>query len=286
MKLCPTCQSTYTDDSMRFCLEDGAPLQPVSVTSAINPTASSGAATAGGQRAQEPPATEIFDPRSAPTAQMPGGSNSTASGQPRPTDLISQNFGVPGTQSASTVERPNSVRTIALTVLGTVLLICLGGLGAWLLFGGNESGRRLRRDRATERAINSQEVLSNSSSQTTNASASPTASPKSVSDNQAATQTQNVANSNAASKETETPKGKWLVLLGSYTKAETGKANERLKLVRSAGYDARIVETDDYPNLRAGLLAVVMGPFTRREAHEVVSRVRNKVPDAFAKSGW
>ncbi|HEY0006796.1 MAG TPA: TonB family protein [Pyrinomonadaceae bacterium] len=26
MKLCPTCQRTYTDDSMKFCLEDGTPL--------------------------------------------------------------------------------------------------------------------------------------------------------------------------------------------------------------------------------------------------------------------
>ncbi|HYG82230.1 MAG TPA: hypothetical protein VD861_17650, partial [Pyrinomonadaceae bacterium] len=26
MKLCPTCQRTYADDALRFCLEDGTPL--------------------------------------------------------------------------------------------------------------------------------------------------------------------------------------------------------------------------------------------------------------------
>ncbi|HEV7843834.1 MAG TPA: hypothetical protein VGO69_09055, partial [Pyrinomonadaceae bacterium] len=29
MKRCPTCNKTYSDDSMSFCLEDGAPLLTV-----------------------------------------------------------------------------------------------------------------------------------------------------------------------------------------------------------------------------------------------------------------
>lgn len=32
MKRCPTCQSTYTDDSLVYCLQDGAHLQPVSTS--------------------------------------------------------------------------------------------------------------------------------------------------------------------------------------------------------------------------------------------------------------
>ena len=36
MKRCPTCQSTYTDDSLTFCLTDGAALVGVA---AFNPQA-------------------------------------------------------------------------------------------------------------------------------------------------------------------------------------------------------------------------------------------------------
>jgi hypothetical protein len=29
LKICPTCQSTYTDESLKYCLSDGALLEPV-----------------------------------------------------------------------------------------------------------------------------------------------------------------------------------------------------------------------------------------------------------------
>ncbi|MGI8556047.1 MAG: hypothetical protein ACR2LT_06800, partial [Pyrinomonadaceae bacterium] len=29
MKICPHCQTSYTDDSLQFCLQDGAPLAPI-----------------------------------------------------------------------------------------------------------------------------------------------------------------------------------------------------------------------------------------------------------------
>lgn len=33
MKICPHCQTTYTDDSLQFCLQDGSPLAPVNTQS-------------------------------------------------------------------------------------------------------------------------------------------------------------------------------------------------------------------------------------------------------------
>lgn len=38
MKICPQCQTTYTDDSLQFCLQDGTPLNSVTSTSQM-PTA-------------------------------------------------------------------------------------------------------------------------------------------------------------------------------------------------------------------------------------------------------
>lgn len=40
MKYCPQCQTTYTDDTLRFCLQDGTPLADVSETSSRLPTVS------------------------------------------------------------------------------------------------------------------------------------------------------------------------------------------------------------------------------------------------------
>ena len=59
MKRCPTCQSTYTDDSLRFCLQDGAQLVSVSD--------------------EEPPPTEIMDVRVAPTVRTSA---------PDPTEIV------------------------------------------------------------------------------------------------------------------------------------------------------------------------------------------------------
>ncbi len=38
MKHCPNCQTTYTDNTLRFCLKDGTPLSDVSDTSVAMPT--------------------------------------------------------------------------------------------------------------------------------------------------------------------------------------------------------------------------------------------------------
>ncbi len=77
----------------------------------------------------------------------------------------------------------------------------------------------------------------------------------------------------------------WFVILRTFSKSENVKANQRLGLIRKSGIDARIVNTNDYPNLRGGLLAVVMGPYSFAVAQNILSTVRPAVPGAYIKSG-
>jgi len=60
MKRCPKCNRTYRDDTLRFCLEDGARLAEASDS---NPTV---------VRDADPPPTEIMYQRSAPTLKASG----------------------------------------------------------------------------------------------------------------------------------------------------------------------------------------------------------------------
>lgn len=119
MKRCPTCQRRYADDTLNFCLEDGAPL------AVVNPSVDETLTLDAG----EPPPTEILDPALAPTLarQKPA---PTARHEARATrrDEV-PNF------AAATAARParSTTSVVAVTVAATILLLGLGGLGAWLL---------------------------------------------------------------------------------------------------------------------------------------------------------
>jgi hypothetical protein len=84
----------------------------------------------------------------------------------------------------------------------------------------------------------------------------------------------------------QTSGGTWFVVLGSYTKYETEKANQRLQYVQSLGYSATIVDTNNYPGFRGGLYSVVVGPYSKSEAKSQLSRMKSSVSDAYIKSGW
>src|ERR1044071_7721822 len=55
MKRCPTCNRTYTDTSLNFCLEDGTPL-------ATDPDLNATIRYPGSRDTAEPPPTEIYHP--------------------------------------------------------------------------------------------------------------------------------------------------------------------------------------------------------------------------------
>ena len=78
----------------------------------------------------------------------------------------------------------------------------------------------------------------------------------------------------------------WLIILNTFSKAERSKANQRMRLFRNLGYDAHLVDTDYYPNLKKGFLAVAMGPHSKSAAEGILNKVRSLAPGSYIKSGW
>ncbi|HKC63040.1 MAG TPA: nuclear transport factor 2 family protein [Pyrinomonadaceae bacterium] len=149
MKRCPTCQRTYADDTLRFCLEDGTPLVSDSALSSDATLLLDSAST-------EPPPTEILPLDSAPTVRAYDMDATerrrqpapTAKQQARPTINEFQNV------AATTTQKPRSTASVvAITIVATILLLGLGGLGAWLI---------LKDKNSSASGVNSNIVVSNS----------------------------------------------------------------------------------------------------------------------------
>ena len=131
MKRCPTCQRAYADPTLRYCLEDGTALinEP---SSASDQTLSMDAATGSA----DPPPTEILDFGPLPTVRayddeatvQRNKAAATARQQGRATINDYQNVAD---------ERPPVARkttsVVAITAIATILVLAVGGLGAWLL---------------------------------------------------------------------------------------------------------------------------------------------------------
>ena len=73
MKLCPQCNRTYRDDTLRFCLEDGTALAAVGRSPSDEPTRPSGPGT----RDSDPPPTEVMDATGSPTLKVSGPTQSS-----------------------------------------------------------------------------------------------------------------------------------------------------------------------------------------------------------------
>ena len=125
MKRCPTCRSTYTDNSLRFCLQDGAPLVGVS----DEPPSFDPALTLredGPERlSHDPPPTEILDARAMPTMRMPS---------PAPTeDIRSRATDRPGQNISPAQKSSHPAMTIAVICVAALLLLSAGlGLMLWM----------------------------------------------------------------------------------------------------------------------------------------------------------
>lgn len=130
MKRCPTCRRTYADDTLRFCLEDGTPL---SADAPLNSDETLLLDSASSRT--EPPPTEILDFGVAPTLRsldedataQPRKVAPTARQQVRPTINESQNPVAPAPAPR------NTTSVVAVTAVATILVLAVGGLGAWLL---------------------------------------------------------------------------------------------------------------------------------------------------------
>lgn len=79
---------------------------------------------------------------------------------------------------------------------------------------------------------------------------------------------------------------RWMIILKTFSKGERPRAMQRMSLLRIQGYDTRVVDTDSYPNLRPGFVALTMGPYSKPEAAEVLAKLRSIAPESYMKSGW
>jgi len=121
MKSCPTCRRIYADDTLRFCLEDGAPLDTEVRPGSERTLALPEARETGGPAA---PTKLLDDPALAPT--LPAREKSSAT--------------IPRVEPPRAAKR-STASVVALTVAATVLLLGLGGVVAWQLMKDDGTGR-------------------------------------------------------------------------------------------------------------------------------------------------
>jgi hypothetical protein len=96
-----------------------------------------------------------------------------------------------------------------------------------------------------------------------------------------------LANANAAAgKRVSNPTGRWLIILQTFSRHERSRANQRMNLLRRQGYDADVISTNSYSNLKPGLLVLAMGPFSKRAAEQRLSGLRSIAPQSYIKAGW
>jgi SnoaL-like domain len=132
MKRCPTCQRIYTDDTLRFCLEDGAALLTESASTDQTLLLDSSQASA------EPPPTEILDYAVPPTVLAPNKEATLRRQKPAPTVRQQgrptvKEFAHGVAPVGSSPKQRSTTSVVAVTVIATVLLLGIGGLGAWLI---------------------------------------------------------------------------------------------------------------------------------------------------------
>lgn len=158
MKRCPTCNRTYTDDTLRFCLQDGSPLVSEGQNFVTDPEA-----TLVGERSEGPPPTEILDQRSAQTIAIPPPSQ-TSPPQSRPP--ITQGGG--GHQTSAPKQR-NTAMVVVVSVVGTVLLLSLGALAIFVYLKNRDEAERARTaNMAENRNANNANALNSNNTQNNN----------------------------------------------------------------------------------------------------------------------
>ncbi|HEX8891335.1 MAG TPA: hypothetical protein VF779_19460 [Pyrinomonadaceae bacterium] len=132
MKRCPTCQRIYTDDTLRFCLEDGGALLTESASTDQTLLLDSSQASA------ELPPTEILDYAVPPTVLAPDKEATLRRQKPAPTVRQQgrptvKEFAHEVAPVGSSPKQRSTTSVVAVTVIATVLLLGIGGLGAWLI---------------------------------------------------------------------------------------------------------------------------------------------------------
>jgi ketosteroid isomerase-like protein len=133
MKRCPTCQRGYADETLSFCLEDGALLLgDVDGAATISDPNATIPASPSFHRSNSP--TEVLGSGSVESETKPR-SQPTIAQEPRVTER--EMYGEARTAPPATAH--NTTLVVGLTIIATLILIALGGVGAWFLFKGDKS---------------------------------------------------------------------------------------------------------------------------------------------------
>ncbi|MGA9998422.1 MAG: SPOR domain-containing protein [Pyrinomonadaceae bacterium] len=229
MKGCPTCNRTYADETLTYCLADGSLLSAP----------------------YDPEATQRIPP-------------------PRITNAKTEVLPSP----RSEVVRPDRNPLPTYIIIALLALIVGGGIVALLRSGGKDTST-------------TNPPASNSSNVSTISSTSPIITPKRESETEAKPTPTDSRSTSPPTRQLPQPSaGTWFVILGSFPKNDYEQANQRLQSVRGAGYDASIIDTNNYPGLRGGLWVVVMGPYSQSYAKSLVVQMKSVRSDAYIKSGW
>jgi len=162
MKVCPQCRTEYTDDALKYCLQDGTPLfdAPVQITS---PDFTTESETVISPKRVEP---IRFDPPSSyQSSQANWETNQPVVVEREP-------------------KKSNTPMIVALTILGTILVLGLGGAGAWLYFNNkktiavvNNNNSAAPNRPVNTNAANNQNSNANSNANANLATPTPTPSP-------------------------------------------------------------------------------------------------------------
>jgi hypothetical protein len=171
MKQCPNCRTNYTDDALQFCLQDGTPLAEIPSQDAPTAAFNTESVTVVSPKQVEPIRFDL--PSSYQTNQS--NSSSTNSWQ-QPSQPVVQPVVV-----QAPAKKSKTAAIVLLTALGTLLLLGLGGIGAWFYLKNNKAlvaanvNNNAPANRQTNNAVNSATANNQSlNSNLANASPSPT----------------------------------------------------------------------------------------------------------------
>src|SRR5690349_12473206 len=168
MKRCPTCDRTYTDPSLNFCLEDGTPLVPDAP--GVDPNATIRYPSA--RDTAEPPPTEIYRPERQVTAPIP---QRTAPPPPPPPPLPQQQQWTPGpTAALPQRKKSNAIWWIlggltAVVVIGIGLVVMVIALASLSTNSNNSNATNVRNDNRNANVTTNTNTNANTNVANTNA---------------------------------------------------------------------------------------------------------------------
>ncbi|CAN5727750.1 hypothetical protein BH24ACI2_BH24ACI2_13080 [soil metagenome] len=143
MKYCPSCQTSYTDDTLKFCLQDGTPLVEVSNSRAQIPTIAFG----------EGEAETVISPKSRePIRRVEPLEIENYQREPVQEERI--------TDVHPKTKKSNTALIVALTTLAT-LLVLGGAIGAWFYF--KDGKTEIAQNTNNKVAVNQNSVSKNNS---------------------------------------------------------------------------------------------------------------------------